>query len=129
MNTENETTSDWFFSTREKLDTRESDLKAYIWDSSSFFKKENYEVHGWGNGYVLLPKQHPFYGLAYHDLNNLMRVYKGFTFAKEIYLDGKRYWGVGFDTVHGGDNLENCSKGFVINETLKLHKMLKQIKP
>lgn len=92
---------------------------------------------GWGCGYVLLPFDHPFYGLYYDDIN--IRVHGGLTFGQKFdieyflkwvenrELDGdvttenfekfKNYWIIGFDTNHYGDNLISCSKNYVISET------------
>jgi hypothetical protein len=55
------------------------------------------------NGYVALPKGHPYYGKGYDDID--VEVHGGLTFAQEG--DGKNwakgYWWVGFDCAHWGD--------------------------
>jgi len=93
--------------------------------------------YGWGNGYVLLPYNHPLYGVDYDDLN--IRVHGGLTFGskfesnnflkwvedREFYGDVtsenfekfNNYWMIGFDTNHFGDNSETCSKEYVISES------------
>ena len=85
---------------------------------------------GWGMGYVLLPPNHPFYGINYNDIN--IDVHGGLTYSNyfdstrflkwtnnrkvvgDITLDNfkkfNNYWMIGFDTNHYGDNLENCSE-------------------
>lgn len=98
---------------------------------------------GWGNGYVLIPKGHKFYGLEYDDID--VNVHGGLTYSG-IYLgwiekyeeDGNDYeldinlkkkidkngyeflmdyWVLGFDTAHYGDNLINCTKNYVLAQT------------
>lgn len=95
---------------------------------------------GWGNGYVLLPKDHPWYGIDYDDID--VNIHGGLTFGtkfesdyfldwikdNELFGDVNRdnyerfdkYWILGFDTAHLGDNLLTCSKLFVIREVDKL---------
>lgn len=95
---------------------------------------------GWGNGYVLMPKKHPYYERHYNDL--YLSVHGGLTysdyFSSKLFLDwiGNRnydgdidvdnykkfdnYWMIGFDTGHFGDDSENCSKEFVLEEANKL---------
>jgi hypothetical protein len=55
------------------------------------------------NGYVALPKGHPYYGKGYTDID--VSVHGGITFANKG--DSKRwergYWWVGFDTGHSAD--------------------------
>lgn len=97
---------------------------------------------GWGMGYVLLPYNHPYYGKNYDDIN--AHVHGGLTFGqvfdseyflkwienKEIcgdvtienFRQFNNYWIIGFDTNHYGDDLNNCSKSYVINETNSLAK-------
>lgn len=92
---------------------------------------------GWGNGYVLLPYNHPFYGVHYDDIS--VSIHGGLTFSeyfdverfsewignREILGDVTRdnfekfsnYWMIGFDTAHSGDDLESCSREFVLSET------------
>jgi hypothetical protein len=92
---------------------------------------------GWGMGYVLLPSNHPFYGVHYDNL--AIDAHGGLTFSeifesknflewvegREFFGDVTRenferfdnYWIIGFDTNHYGDDLMSCSKEFVINET------------
>ncbi len=101
---------------------------------SKYFFPDNF---GWGMGYVLLPPNHPFYGINYNDIN--IDVHGGLTYSNyfdstrflkwtnnrkvvgDITLDNfknfNNYWMIGFDTNHYGDNLEKCSESYVINET------------
>ena len=95
---------------------------------------------GWGNGYVLIPKKHPWYGVDYDMLP--VHIHGGLTFSEffqtnyieewlsnkdivgDINLDNykkfENYWMIGFDTAHLNDNKINCSKYYVIDETKKL---------
>lgn len=106
----------------------------------SHFRKLNfYEFNnsGWGCGYVLLPFDHPFYGIDYDHID--INVHGGLTFGckfavenflewikdreicGDVTLDNfeklNNYWIIGFDTNHYGDNLFQCSKDYVIFET------------
>jgi hypothetical protein len=92
--------------------------------------------YGWGNGYVLLPKFHPFYGIHYDDIN--VNIHGGLTYSTKFksdnfsewiknyeiggdvnednFKDFDDYWIIGFDTGHSGDNSYNWSKSNVLNE-------------
>jgi len=79
---------------------------------------------GYGNGYVTVPKNHPYYGLDEFDDRVMdLEVHGGVTFAAET-EDG---WTFGFDTLHYGDNPDNCTREYCINEALDLYTQLKQI--
>lgn len=95
---------------------------------------------GWGMGYVLLPTNHPLYGIHYDDLT--VTAHGGITLSE--YFDSKQflrwtsgrkilgdvtlenyqrfdnYWMIGFDTNHSGDDLINCSEVYVLSETQNL---------
>jgi hypothetical protein len=43
---------------------------------------------GWGNGYVLIPKAHKLAGKSYYEINTLVDVHQGLTFAQ--YVDEKK---------------------------------------
>ena len=95
---------------------------------------------GWGNGYVLIPHNHPFYGVNYDEL--ALDAHGGLTYGEKFKetrflewvecreIDGditrenfekfQNYWMIGFDTAHSGDNLDDCSKVYVMNETNNL---------
>lgn len=85
------------------------------------------------NGYVAVPKRHPYYGSSYEDLYYI-KVHGGLTFSDNciprndetpLFLDGHtevpdNYWILGFDTLHCEDmanpwSLDKCKK-----ETMKL---------
>lgn len=81
---------------------------------------------GWGNGYVGVPKDHHWYGKDYMEIE--CEVHGGLTygnFGKDLKTKSpmSKYpdlYFVGFDTAHLGDNLENCSEKYVINQTENL---------
>ena len=89
---------------------------------------------GWGNGYVILPKNHKWNGKDYDELNEIINVHYGLTFAEkadnlindthwpEITEDDKSGWVIGFDTAHMGDDLDKWPKSEVEKETLRLKK-------
>ena len=92
---------------------------------------------GWGNGYVLLPPEHPFF--YNYDIEEYVHVHGGITYNefykpeyyKDILNNNKiignlnldnynkfsGYRIVGFDTSHFGDTLQTCTYNFVMNET------------
>ena len=80
------------------------------WMSSMFQR-------GWGNGYVILPKEHPFHGVEYDILNEYVDVHGGLTYSN---TDKNGDWKVGFDTAHLGDTLENWPEEAVIKHTEEL---------
>lgn len=96
----------------------------------------NFTTTGWGNGYVIIPKGHPFHGKSYDDINLDIEVHGGLTFAepaKEIDWEcidkkDKDGWVVGFDTAHYDDNPDRWTKEAVQSETDRLVEQLKNHK-
>lgn len=103
---------------------------------------------GWGNGYVIIPKEHPLFGVEYWDVEEQIEVHGGLTFSQyledmnlNVILDGnehlqdsnlskkriKDYWIFGFDTCHINSGNFN-TKQKVLNETLYLKEQLEEIK-
>lgn len=91
---------------------------------------------GWGNGYVLIPKHHPYWGKHYEDIP--VTVHGGLTFGAhitnekldwfdELTKEDIGYYMVGFDTAHYGDDTYTCPKEYVIKETQSLHDQLKEL--
>jgi len=71
---------------------------------------------GWGNGHVALPWWHPWYNIIYDDIP--VQVHGGLTYSQ---LDkSTSFWVIGFDTNHGGDDLNNRSFEWVKEETYRL---------
>ena len=89
--------------------------------------------HGWGNGYVIIPKGHKLHGKQYDDID--VSVHGGLTFSEsaseldwpEIPEDSKDGWVVGFDTCHYGDNQSSWTKRAVQREAERLRKQLMKI--
>ena len=95
-------------------------------------------ITGWGNGYVVLSKEHPLNGVYYDDID--VSVHGGLTFSeygKNINSD--KYftkpdfikdddWIVGFDTCHWGDNKDNWTEEAVLAETIRLKEQLERYK-
>jgi len=101
----------------------------------------NFSETGWGNGYVLIPKDHPLYGMGYSNievdcLDDFVYIHGGITFSSIVdedllksysdYLNegdiGKHM--IGFDTAHAGDNAQKHDYEFVKQETQRLHDLL-----
>lgn len=96
--------------------------------------------HGYGNGYVVLPKDHPLWGCS-NDMDgedfidDHVNVHGGITLAKEVSQnnidhmsdldkDDLGKWVIGFDTAHTGDNLDEHGYDYVVEETQRLHDQL-----
>jgi hypothetical protein len=83
---------------------------------------------GWGNGYVAVPPSHFLWGMDYDDINHLVDVHYGLTFADKIDSGSQvfkkyapeGYWVFGFDTAHYDDSLDKWPKEAVEAETKKL---------
>lgn len=82
---------------------------------------------GWGNGYVLIPKDHPFHGVDYDTINKFVNVHGGLTYSDSctssviqsfgLEDEDQGKWMIGFDTAHSGDNEERWHKAAVQAET------------
>lgn len=90
---------------------------------------------GWGNGYVIIPKDHPLNGKSYceiHDLIPQLEVNGGLTFSEsaddldweEIPEKNEGDWIVGFDTAHIWNTQVDWSKYRVQEETERLKEQL-----
>jgi hypothetical protein len=99
---------------------------------------------GWGNGYVIIKKDHQLWGSDYNSVS--VNVHGGITFANSVHhfymmvngekepklkeqlenlpLKYKGGWMFGFDTVHYGDSLEKWPHRRVRLEAEKLQKQL-----
>ncbi len=91
-------------------------------------------THGWGNGYVAIPKGHPMFGMDYDNIhqNFDVDVHGGLTFATLIAKKDKRFpdefigmWVIGFDCNHYNDSPKTCPQEFVEAETLRLVEQVK----
>lgn len=98
---------------------------------------------GYANGYVAVPRGHPFFGKNYDDVP--VQVHGGLTFGysgedimvidspETEVLEGslsdldENWWVFGFDTCHCSDSLYNWPREAVIDETLSLKKQLEEL--
>lgn len=89
--------------------------------------------HGWGNGYVVIPKGHKYHGVDYDYIP--VDVHGGLTFSemvdeyiiedwKELTKEDIGSWMVGFDTGHCNDTIKKWPKERVIEEAEDLAKQL-----
>jgi len=89
-------------------------------------------LRGWGNGYVAVPKGHPWYGINYMDID--ADVHGGLTYGQmaedishfPLEFQNCQYYIVGFDTCHYKDNSANCDKKYVLAETARLKKQAEE---
>lgn len=92
---------------------------------------------GWGNGYVVIPKWHPYYGIDYNKIP--VEVHGGLTFSeygknmRQHYKCEIPEWVkdddyiVWFDTAHYMDNSMNWPKSKVEQETVELARQIKNL--
>ena len=72
---------------------------------------------GYGNGYIGLPKQHPFYNKDYTDIyQDNINIPGGLTFSQLH----NGLWVIGFDTLHAHQNLENTNKDICLEYLVNL---------
>jgi len=78
--------------------------------------------HGFANGYVGVPKGHPWFGKGINDIE--VRIHGGLTYSEDRlpFRSPDGLWWVGFDTCHAFDDYENCDEDFCIDEVEKLRK-------
>ena len=89
--------------------------------------------HGWGNGYVIIPKGHPCHGKQYDNID--VNIHGGLTFAEaakgldwpELTEKDKEGWVVGFDTAHWNDSLSSWPKEKVVKEAWRLAEQLEKL--
>ena len=78
--------------------------------------------HGYGCGYIGLPKEHPWYGMDYFSIP--ANVHGGLTWG-DYNLPNQEpdglYW-IGFDTNHLNDDQFNCPKEYVESQVEALKK-------
>lgn len=81
------------------------------------------EMQGWGNGYVGVQPDHPWFEQSYWDLDEVSihggLTYAGETLPQELQVESGLWW-VGFDTGHAGDNPERWPKEAVQREVASL---------
>jgi hypothetical protein len=84
---------------------------------------------GWGNGYAIVPREHPFNGLTtseIYDTGKINDIDSEITLSDMRYApNGKEYWVLGFDTAHYGDNIVKWPKERVEEAAKKLALLIK----
>jgi len=65
---------------------------------------------GYANGYVGVPKGHPWFGKGYDDIE--CSIHGGLTYAEDVAprMEKDGLWYVGFDTLHHGDSPQTCDE-------------------
>jgi hypothetical protein len=97
---------------------------------------------GFANGYVVIPKGHPLWGLHYtSELVEGLNVHGGITFSEKVDEDMISHptfgaeltdedlgsWVIGFDTRHRGDTLKKWPQVKVEKEVIKLLKQVENL--
>lgn len=72
----------------------------------------------WFCGYVRIPENHKLYGMDYNDLDDILNVHGGVTFAGA--LDGMDGFYVGFDCAHLGDMPDEQDEAYTLYECKRL---------
>lgn len=80
---------------------------------------------GLANGYVAVPKGHPWFGIKYDDIP--CDVHGGPTFGRPCNIFDSEYWMIGFDTAHCDDNKDNWPIFRVYNEAMRLWEQAMEI--
>ena len=101
--------------------------------SNDWMDKHEYLYgRGQANGYIIIPKGHPWFGKDYMEIE--CDVHGGLTFGRYMNPDQIEHWSqftdenltdtyvYGFDTNHFGDNSVTWSLQHVIEETKRLAK-------
>ena len=84
---------------------------------SDYFAGYKYFIINYGThpcAYIEIPKDHPFYGVSYIDIedNYNIKVHGGFTYSNDSFLLLDHTWILGWDYAHCNDYsiyAENCS--------------------
>lgn len=84
-----------------------------LWNIGNFMMQNR-----WFCGYVRLPEDHKFYGKDVNELENLLTVHGGVTFAGA--LDGMDGFYVGFDCAHLGDMPDEQDEAYTLYECKRL---------
>jgi hypothetical protein len=89
--------------------------------------------HGWGNGYIGVPSDHPWFGVDYdeiHAAHDDLRVHGGLTYSDHYNCgekcEDKNYWWVGFDTAHECDG-PHLNEAYVDGEIDNLKKFAEKV--
>lgn len=87
---------------------------------------------GWGNGYVAIPEEHPYYGKHYTDVDNI-DINGGLTYSSPYMagrdpLEADGMWIFGFDTLHPFDTRQRWpTHDSVLKEANELKRQLMDV--
>lgn len=84
-----------------------------LWNIGNFMMQNR-----WFCGYVRLPGDHKFYGKDVSELEDLLTVHGGVTFAGA--LDDADGFYVGFDCAHAGDSPKVQNEAYTLDECRRL---------
>lgn len=106
-------------------------MRTYIKKNTIFDLEEYFKTQcGWGNGYVILDKGHPWFGMPYEDIP--VSIHGGLTYGQHLTEKDIKEWDtnlsesdvgkymIGFDTWHYGDTSERWTKEEVQKEANRL---------
>lgn len=71
-------------------------------------------------GYVVVPKNHPFYEKDYDELDPYITVHGGLTFSGYHSGISMGEYLLGFDCRHAGDDISECDEEYVLGECMRL---------
>ena len=127
--------------THKKYDTLDYFIKESIfWKRRYANLPSTFNKCGWGNGYIVIPKNHPFYKMHYNEIHEKydIDVHGGFTFAGEAkemswpevkdHMKKNDLWILGFDTNHAWDTEEKWPKREILKHTREIANKLNKIK-
>lgn len=72
----------------------------------------------WRCGYALIPENHPWSGVSYHDIFGEVDVHGGLTYSGDLFEDGG--WWIGFDTNHYNDGPATQSLAYCTEQAQSL---------
>lgn len=108
-------------------------MRKFIIKEKPIAYKDGFLASGWGSGYVAVPKEHPYFEKFAEEMD--IDIHGGISYTKYgSSLRGilpkfqtNKYWLIGFDTFHAGDNKVNKNEEFVKQETERLYKQLTSV--
>lgn len=104
----------------------------------AFILPVHLQIMGMGgthNGYVAIPKTHPYYEKHYDSIDDIS-VHGGLTYSdkmdakylpEEIRGNAADYWVLGFDTLHYGDTSTEWNEETVMQEANELKEQLEAV--
>lgn len=122
----------------QETNKQQSNLYAFVMETS-------FSGNGWGNGYIVIPEEHPLYGRE-EISSSEVSVHKGFTLAEKFHApdwkeggvingskkeldDSKNYWILGFDTNSLFEKPDIHTKEYVTRQTMDAVNQLQAMMP